>query len=277
MIPETERVKIPSETPVSADDEWHLRKWVAVLLRSWVLILAGGIAGALFGTWVASRSAPVYEGSATVLFRTEGRNVTLAEIRALIVNRTVASQVVADLGAGVAPDELMGASSVTPVPNTQLVHVNVLLKDPGLAARAATRTSEVAVEHATTLWRQASADRRSQLEVATEQARRELADALKNPQTMKPGETRVGLDTELEMRRRVYVDFASRLAIARIEHDALGGPLRLMDPSTVPGQPLPSHRSRTVALGLLAGLVAAASVVILRQWVGAPATRARTA
>lgn len=76
----------------------------------------------------------------------------------------------------------------------------------------------------------------------------------------------VRLENEVEVRRDVYMSFASDLEQARIELASSPKPLRLLEAPAVPDTPLPGTRSRTIALGLLAGLVLAACLLVAREW-----------
>ena len=76
----------------------------------------------------------------------------------------------------------------------------------------------------------------------------------------------VRLENDVELRREIYMHLASRLEGARIELASMPKPLQLVEPPAVPDQPLPGTRRRTVAVGLLAGLVLAACVIVVREW-----------
>lgn len=88
----------------------------------------------------------------------------------------------------------------------------------------------------------------------------------------------VRLENDVELRRKVYMDLGERLEQARVELASTPRPLRVLDAAAVPNHPLHGTRTRTVALGLLAGLVLAACFVVAREWrarptAGLPASR----
>ena len=74
------------------------------------------------------------------------------------------------------------------------------------------------------------------------------------------------LEMEVDVRRSVYADLSRRSEEARVNQTIAAAPMRVVDPPAVPAAPLPGTRSRTVAVGILAGLVLGAAVVIAREW-----------
>lgn len=113
----------------------------------WLIIAAAVIAGA-FGYYFSARQTKVYESSITILV---GQNQGLAEnlnlttalqevansMSKMIVSRTVAEKVVADLGLQTSPDAVMGEISAQPVQQTQLIDVTARDTDPVQAAAIA--------------------------------------------------------------------------------------------------------------------------------------------
>ena len=74
------------------------------------------------------------------------------------------------------------------------------------------------------------------------------------------------LENEVEVRRQVYMDVAGRLEETRLALTATPSPLQLVERAAVPRYSLPGTAKRTIALGLLAGLVLAACFVVSREW-----------
>jgi uncharacterized protein involved in exopolysaccharide biosynthesis len=276
------------------DDEVQVEKWVRLLLNRWALLAAGALIGALLGFAAAARTPGIYEATSTVLLNPPPDPAgvfTVPGMRAVVISQSIASQLVGELRATGryegSVQTFLGSLSMEQVLNTQLFRVTVRLDDPQLAATAATRASELAVEFMSRLWQEMTAERRAQLEQQMEQARRALVDVEQElagsrgtsataPPTLKSSE-RARSATELDIQRRVYIEMGARLAQARIELAGAPAPLRLIDAAAVPDVPLPRGRQRTVALGLLAGLVLAACFVIVREWRLPPASGARAA
>lgn len=76
----------------------------------------------------------------------------------------------------------------------------------------------------------------------------------------------VRLENEVEVRRAVFMDVADELERVRLEVAATPSPLNLVEPAVVPKYPLAGTGKRTIALGVLAGLVLAACFVVSREW-----------
>lgn len=76
----------------------------------------------------------------------------------------------------------------------------------------------------------------------------------------------VRLENDVELRRKVYMDLGERTEKRRAELASNPRPLRVLEAAAVPNAALPGTRRRTVALGLLSGLVLAACVVVAREW-----------
>ena len=275
------------------DNEVPVGDWTRLLLNRWAILAAGALFGALLGFAVGARTPPVYAATATVLLSPPPDPAgvfTVPGMRAVVISQSISSKLAEELRAtgrydGGAP-EILAALSIEQVLNTQLFHVTVRLHDPQLAATAATRASELAVTFMSGLWRELLAEKRTQLDQQMEEARLAIVEVERQllgtprpasmPSSSQPAR---GLSpaTELEMQRRVYIETAARLAQSRIELAGAGAPLRLIDAAAVPAAPLPAGRRRTIALGLLAGLILAACLVIAREWRVAPAVGPRTA
>ena len=73
-------------------------------------------------------------------------------------------------------------------------------------------------------------------------------------------------ETDVEVKRLVYITLAERLESTRVELTSTPSPLGVIGTVAVPHDPLPRTDSRTVAVALLAGLVLAACVMVAREW-----------
>jgi uncharacterized protein involved in exopolysaccharide biosynthesis len=76
----------------------------------------------------------------------------------------------------------------------------------------------------------------------------------------------VRLENAVELRRRLYMDLGERAEKAGAELASNPRPLRVLEAAAVPNAPMPGTRKRTVALGLLSGLVIAGCLVVAREW-----------
>ena len=72
-------------------------------------------------------------------------------------------------------------------------------------------------------------------------------------------------ETDVEVKRLVYTTLAERLESTRVELASNPSPLGVVGTVAVPQDPLPRTTRRTIAVGLLAGLVLAACVVVVRE------------
>jgi uncharacterized protein involved in exopolysaccharide biosynthesis len=76
----------------------------------------------------------------------------------------------------------------------------------------------------------------------------------------------VRLEDEVQVKREVFMDLADQLERVRLEVAGAPIPLRLVEPAMTPKYPLAGTGKRTIALGVLAGLVLAACFVVAREW-----------
>jgi uncharacterized protein involved in exopolysaccharide biosynthesis len=74
------------------------------------------------------------------------------------------------------------------------------------------------------------------------------------------------LENEVEVKRELFMELADQLGRVRLEVAGTPTPLRLLEPATAPKYPLAGTGKRTIALGVLAGFVLAACVVVAREW-----------
>ena len=274
----------------------QVEKWARLLLRRSTVLLVGTLIGALLGVLAAASTPVTYEAVATVLLtspedKNESGIFNAPAVRMILTNQTIASDVVSEAGLGNEPGAvsaqtfLSKALTVDPINNTNLFRVAVRVEDPQRAAKAATRVAERGAELMGRVWRDTAAGRRTQLERQVEESRRATLEAehrlaaykqtqgITRRSGVPPAPSRASDDTNLrkledeaEILRKVYVELGARRELARFEMESATPPLRVIDKAAVPTEPLPSTRTRTIALGLLAGLVLAACLVIAREW-----------
>jgi uncharacterized protein involved in exopolysaccharide biosynthesis len=250
-------------------DEIDVQRWTRVLLRGWILLLLGVVAGAAFGWFAASRAPRFYEATATValtpppdpagVFNAPG-------LREAVISQSIAAALHTELRATGRFDgtlqDVLGAMTIEPVINTPMFHIKARLTDAQLAATAATRAGELAVIYMTSQWQEVSARALQRLGEQRGRARLALTEA--------EDATRSDQLLEREVRRKVYIDVAARHEQARLEFESGAPPLRIVHAAAVPDRAIPTSPRRTIALGALAGLTLAACVVILREWRTAP-------
>lgn len=136
----------PTEPEVSLADLvmplWRARLWI---------IVAAIACGALAYAW-GKLAPPLYEADVTLLANRSQEQLSptaLANLEVLIHGRSVAAQLLAELGSEMPEMDLDGiidATTVSTPRNTSLLQVKMLLGSPDLAARAANRIAELAVE-----------------------------------------------------------------------------------------------------------------------------------
>lgn len=246
-------------------DEIDVQRWTAVLFRGWIFLLLGLLAGAALGWFAASRTPRSYEATATVLLTPPPDPAgvfTAPGLREAVIGQSIAGALHGELRAagrfeGTLQDVLAGLT-VEPVINTAMFHIKVRLPDAQLAAMAASRASELAVAYMTNQWRESSAQTLQRLGEQRGRAKLALTEA--------ENDTATDQALEREVRRKVYVDAAARHEQARLELESSAPPLQIVNAAAVPDHAIATSPRRTIALGALAGLTLAASVVILREW-----------
>ena len=285
--------------PLERDDEAQVRRSVLILLRRWWLLAAGMIAGALLGA-LASRTRPMYEAFATVLLIPSGdasQIFTGPGLQTVLTNQANTSDVLQQLGLDRPPYGVNTATFlresvfVEQIPNAYFFRVKVRFEDPQLAARAATALAERGVELMARLWSETAATSPAQLEKQVEAARLALAVAEQTlaeyrkrngvaPDSRSGGasiDTTLGrLEADAEITRRAYIETGARYEQARIEMALATPRLRLVDRAAPPQRPVTQPRNRLIALGVAAGLLAAACAALALEWrAGAAATSHR--
>ncbi len=307
------------------------------MTHGWAVLLAGAVLGALLGWLVAARTPPSYEATSTVILTPPldpTGMFTAPGMMALFSSPEVASEIVKELGLDHPPHELTPeafrtkAFSVEPIPNTYMTRLRVRLTDPELAAKTATRITELLVELTARVWRERMVTQMATLERQAEAARQGLAKAEQewtaarlqlnasgrnvrldvprgiaygdqnrrlrgnrpNADERVPGNREESLqgagttgkteqldqaysnefglvrrETDVEVKRLVYTTLAERLESTRVELASNPSPLGVVGTVAVPQDPLPRTTRRTIAVGLLAGLVLAACVVVVRE------------
>lgn len=265
------------DTSSHDQDEIDVQRWTRVLLRGWMWLVIGLIGGAALGWLAASRVPRIYEATTLVLLRNVPDDTgifTAPGLQGVVIGQSISSTLLAELqakGYNGTIQDLVSGLSVEPVLNTTTFQISARMPDPQLAATAAGRASELAMTHLNEQWREVSRRELQSLSAQRARARLLLTEAA-IPDASDRAE-REDTSLEREVRRKVYLDIAARHEQMRLQIESQPPQLVTIQAASVPRQPLPNSRRRTIMLGALAGLMLAACVVILREWRLSPATQ----
>jgi uncharacterized protein involved in exopolysaccharide biosynthesis len=70
------------------------------------------------------------------------------------------------------------------------------------------------------------------------------------------------MEDDIDLLRRMYTDIAERASQTKVDLAVAQPPMRLLEPATTPDQPVPTGRTRTIGVGVLAGLILSACFVL---------------
>jgi len=261
-------------------------RYIFNLGRRWLWLLGvGALLGLGAGLGVSLLLAPVYEAQATLLLNQAsspaGPQYTdlLAGDRLgktyadLILRRDVLQAAISELQLPLTPDELAAQADAEPIRDTQLVAVRVRNSDPHRAADLANRLCTVFVARLGSTTQDAFAARRTALEaeLATNEAHYQSANEQLLALTSKPASTLTPAEqAEVSRLTGLVAEYATtRVNLLRtldgIRQGAAGAAnnLVLVDPATVPGEPIFPRIPLNLALGLVAGLALAAGLAWL--------------
>ena len=268
--------------------DWHGMelRYILQLVRRWGwLLVVGAALGAGAGLGISLLLAPVYEAQATLLLNQAsspaGPQYTdlLAADRLgktyadLILRRDVLQVAIAELQLPLTPDELAEQADAEQIRDTQLLAVRVRNSDPQRAADLANRLCTVFVARLDATTQDAFAARRAALEaeLTANEQQYQTANEQLLALTGKPAGTLTAAE-QAEVSRLTglvaeYVTTRSNLlrTLDTIRQGAAGAAnnLVLVDPATVPGEPIFPRIPLNVALGLVAGLALAAGLAWL--------------
>ena len=200
-----------SYVPSEYDDGVDVREYAATLWRRLPIIAGIAIAAGL-AAFVTTREAPLYEAVAQLVV--SGPVGDVARFAVFVQSSDVARAVVSELGLDKPPASLTADTfikehlRVDSVPASNTINAAVRLANPAVAARAANRTAERAVELARQMIGADSVQARTALEKRRDEAVQELEQAearLFNYQ-------RTGQTELLEDDSRTYQEQRRRLA-----------------------------------------------------------------
>ncbi len=261
-------------------------RYVLNLGRRWLWLLGlGALLGVGAGLGVSLLLAPVYEAQATLLLNQAsspaGPQYTdlLAGDRLgktyadLILRRDVLQAAITELQLPLTPDELATQATAEPIRDTQLVAVRVRNSNPQYAADLANRLCTVFVARLAATTQEAFAARRTALEaeLAANEAQYQTANEQLLALTSKPASTLTPAEqAEVSRLTGLVAEYATtRVNLLRtldgIRQGAAGAAnsLVLVDPATVPAEPIFPRIPLNLALGLVAGLALAAGLAWL--------------
>jgi uncharacterized protein involved in exopolysaccharide biosynthesis len=209
------------------------------------------------------------------------RASAVARTRTLLESASLASSIIDELGLSKAPFEMTTERFlahhlvVSEVRSADFLRVAVRLPDPGLSARAANRLAEVAVVQSRVRTQSEAKTLRDFVTKELEAARARLGTARSRLEESKapagqivrgrpasrepPGEREIGSATVEEINydvvRRIYIELALQREALAIEESVAHADFRVFDPARTPDRPVYPQTSRTIAIGLAAGLV----------------------
>jgi hypothetical protein len=129
------------------EEELNLGRYVASLRRHWLVLFLGVFVGGVAGFAGASLRPVIYEGVTTIVIGRSESVIATATSRALLENRTVAAEMLAEIGSSLSPEVFVTSLlTVEQVPSTNVMKVRVKFDDAAKAAQASRALSQKAVE-----------------------------------------------------------------------------------------------------------------------------------
>jgi uncharacterized protein involved in exopolysaccharide biosynthesis len=211
------------------DDVDFGRYVVALWRRIWLIVLVGACCAAATALALTIFRASSYRASSMLAVsgskvgEQAAPSVSAAYFRPLIESYTLAASVVEELQLGgeplsMTPESFLSALSVEEVRGSNLLRIDVTLRAPELAAKAANRVAEMAVESARRLSQNEAVQARDDIQVELDQSRNRLKEAAERLQSFKSAAqielTKEDVDAMLWERGRLP---ALQLEIAALE------------------------------------------------------------
>jgi capsular polysaccharide biosynthesis protein len=158
------------------EEELNLGRYIAILRRHWLALFVGVFVGGAAGFVGASLRPVFYEGVTTILIGRSNSVIATATSRALLENRTLAAETLAEIGSSLSSEAFVtNLLTVEQVPSTNVMKVRVRFEDAAKAAQASRVLSQKAVELNRRVASEEGSAVRGQLKVLLDQA----ADRLK--------------------------------------------------------------------------------------------------
>lgn len=158
------------------EEELNVGRYIAILRRYWLALFVGVFVGATAGVLSASLRPILYEGVTTILIGRSSSVVATATSRAILENRTLAAQMLAETGINLSPEAFVtNLLTIEQVPATNVMKVKVKFGDAAKAALASRVLSQKAVDLNRRIASEEGSAVSAQLKVLADQA----ADRLK--------------------------------------------------------------------------------------------------
>ena len=133
--------------PPLMEEELNLGRYLAILRRHWLTLFVGVFVGGAAGVVSASLRPVLYEGVTTILIGRSNSVIATATSRALLENRTLAAETLAEIGSSVSSEVFVtNQLTIEQVPSTNVMKVRVKFEDAAKAAQASRVLSQKAVE-----------------------------------------------------------------------------------------------------------------------------------
>jgi tyrosine-protein kinase len=272
--------------------ELTLAQIMQIARRWWWVLLLGPIIGGAIGVALASRSEPVYHAdtkllldrptleSSTTASDSAYNNILAAErltqtFGQLVETRVVLSEALARLGddAGdLTVEELGNALTVTVVPDTQIIQIELTSNDPQRAALILNSVAAVFIEQAGSIRPDVSNDNSDALQQSIDDIVADMAMVQEDIATLE-GRSDAGtaavqaqlrdlrtLLGENQSRHAQLVEIQQRMTISAAETGVF---VKVVDPAIAPDVPISTNPAFTIFLGIIGGLAVAGAIVFI--------------
>jgi uncharacterized protein involved in exopolysaccharide biosynthesis len=275
------------------EDVIDLRPYAIAVLRHWLVIVLGALAGGVIAFALVSRSVPVYEAHAQMFVLVPKKAVDPAFQTASILNfaslifdnQELAASVIADMGLDRPPHRLSPSDfyarcvSVSRVGGSNVIAVSARLSDAALSVKTANQFCVRAVEVAKRINEEEVLILKPQLDRAEErlrEAQATLTSTLGQRGTQATAKAGGEIDlakarTDYDVAERIYAEVATRYERVQLAVLVQGAQLQVTSRAESASQVSP-RRSRATAAGAFVGFVLALIGVVL--WQAARGSRA---
>ncbi|MDX1437229.1 MAG: polysaccharide biosynthesis tyrosine autokinase [Anaerolineales bacterium] len=267
------------ETGSFSDD---LRRYLAVLRHwAWLLLLATILGGV--GGYVSSiRTTPIYQASTTVLIN-QAPATQSSEYASLITSERLAQtyaqlmtkeptleRVVDELELEISAGYIRANTSVSPIPDTQLIEVRVEDTTPQRAALIADALVNVFADYyneeiQAVRFSESKANLEAQLEVANQQIEQTNAQLASISDEALDLEERDRLEAKLAQFRQTYAGLLQSYEQVRVAEAQSTSDIVPVEPASASSRPIRPKTAQNIALGAMVGFMLATGVVILME------------
>ncbi len=275
----------------------EFRPYLAILSRWLSLILAFVVLGAGTSYFLARRTPPTYQATATVLISLASNpfagltyNDVMTTDRLMktyaewLTKRPVLEEVVKRLGLSETADDLMDKVSIQPIRDTQMLVVNVTDVDPERGAAIANQLPTVFIDQYQTLRSGRFALSEANLTKALTELKTEadktqgvldtlrsgipagraaMSQTLDSPApTVDPSEL-ARLQTVLSQQQTAYAGLLKNYEDIRVAQSQSQDTISIIEPAVVPSAPVKPNNTMSTLLGAIVGLMVALGIVVL--------------